>query len=116
MLGQTEGLLIDLRSEAYVSLGARPERPNSIYLRVVADVGDGQKRALNHFNKKSKGEFTRALLAHGQDFATVDELVSWAGNEGMRLHRGAPGELDLVVEQHLASPGTPASSTIYTGG
>ncbi|TFB68382.1 YaaA family protein [Cryobacterium sp. Hz9] len=115
LLGQTGGLLLDLRSEAYVALGARPVRPESFYLRVVADGGDGQKRALNHFNKKSKGEFTRALLEHEHDFASAAELIDWAGSVGIRLEHGAPGELELVVEQHLASAGRAASSTIYNG-
>jgi len=115
LLGQTDGLLLDLRSEAYVALGARPVRPDSFYLRVVADGGDGQRRALNHFNKKSKGEFVRALLQHEHDFTTVAELIDWAGSVGIRLDYGAPGELELVVEQHRAAAGRAASSTIYTG-
>ncbi|TFD65755.1 YaaA family protein [Cryobacterium ruanii] len=115
VLGQTEGLLLDLRSEAYVALGARPLRPDSLYLRVVADAGDGRKRALNHFNKKSKGEFTRALLEQQHDFRTMAELLDWARSVGIRLAPGAPGELELTVEQHLVSAGRAASSTIYTG-
>ena len=115
VLGTTGGLLLDLRSEAYVALGSRPKRPESLYLRVVAGAGDGQKRALNHFNKKSKGEFTRALLDQQHDFSTSAELIDWARSVGIRLEPGAPGELDLLVEQHLAEAGRAASSTIYTG-
>lgn len=115
VLGQTDGLLLDLRSEAYVALGARPLRSDSLYLRVVADSGDGQKRALNHFNKKSKGEFTRALLDQQHDFSTASDLIDWARSVGIHLAPGAPGELELVVEQHLASAGGAAASTIYTG-
>ncbi|WP_104083972.1 YaaA family protein [Cryobacterium sp. Y11] len=114
LLSHTDGLLLDLRSEAYVALGPRPVRPNSIYLRVVADAGDGQKRALNHFNKKSKGEFTRALIDNGQNFSTVGELIEWAESVGIQVQPGVPGELQLLVEQHLASKGQPATSTIYT--
>ena len=114
LLGRTDGLLLDLRSEAYVGLGARPVRPDSVYLRVVADADNGQKRALNHFNKKSKGEFTRALVESGHDFAAVADLTDWARSVGISLAPGAPGELQLLVEQHLASEGKPATSTIYT--
>ena len=115
VLEQTEGLLLDLRSEAYVALGARPVRPDSLYLRVVADSGNGQKRALNHFNKKSKGELTRALLENEQVFTTSSELIDWARSVGIRLDHGASGELELVVEQHRAEVGLPASSSIYSG-
>jgi hypothetical protein len=115
LLAQTEGLFLDLRSEAYVALGARPKRAESLYLRVVADAGDGQKRALNHFNKKSKGEFARALVLNQQDFSTAAQLIDWARSVGIRLGHCATGELELVVEQHLATPGRAASSTIFTG-
>ncbi|MDJ0349462.1 peroxide stress protein YaaA [Cryobacterium sp. PH29-G1] len=115
VLGQTDGLLLDLRSESYVALGPRPVRTDSLYLRVVADAGESQKRALNHFNKKSKGEFTRALLEVAHDFTTSAELIEWARSAGIRLEHGAAGELQLVVEQHLASSGQAASSSIYSG-
>ena len=114
-LAQTEGLLLDLRSEAYVALGPRPLRPHSLYLRIISEAADGKKRALNHFNKKSKGEFTRALLEQQHVFNTAAELIDWARSVGIRLAPGVPGELELTVEQHLASAGRVASSTIYTG-
>ena len=100
-LGTTAGLVLDLRSEAYVALGAAPTRAESVFLRVVTESADGQRRALNHFNKKSKGEFTRALVQNGHDFGTVAGLLAWAAGAGFELHEGAPGELELVVEQTL---------------
>lgn len=102
-LAGAEGLVLDLRSEAYVALGAAPAGPESLFLRVVTEAPGGQKRALNHFNKKSKGEFTRAILEHGRDFASAQELLDWAPSAGFRLHRGAPGELELVVDQVVAA-------------
>jgi cytoplasmic iron level regulating protein YaaA (DUF328/UPF0246 family) len=98
-LGDTEGLVLDVRSEAYVALGAAPAGPGSVFLRIVTETIDGHTRALNHFNKKSKGEFTRALVRHGQDFGSVAELLDWAADAGFRLRPGAPGELELVVDQ-----------------
>jgi cytoplasmic iron level regulating protein YaaA (DUF328/UPF0246 family) len=98
-LASTEGVVLDLRSEAYVALGAVPAGPQTVFLRVVADAGDGRRRARGHFNKKSKGEFTRALVQHGEDFASVAALSDWANSAGFRLQPGAPGELELVVEE-----------------
>ena len=98
-LAASTGLVLDLRSEGYVALGAAPARSESLFLRVVTEAPGGQKRALNHFNKKSKGEFTRAILRHGQAFGSADELLEWAPSAGFRLHPGAPGELELVVDQ-----------------
>lgn len=91
------GLILDLRSESYVGLGPAPTGPHSAYLRVVSESADGVKRALNHFNKKGKGEFVRALAESGAVPATVDELLDWARSRDIRLDRGAPGELELTV-------------------
>ncbi|MEC5184835.1 cytoplasmic iron level regulating protein YaaA (DUF328/UPF0246 family) [Cryobacterium sp. MP_3.1] len=95
------GLLLDLRSEGYVSLGPAAGHPRRFYLRVVTESADGRTRALNHFNKKAKGEFTRALLQNGQAFDTVDALLAWAPTAGLALRPGAAGELELVVAGHL---------------
>jgi hypothetical protein len=42
------GPVLDFRSEAYVALGPVPAGVETAFLRVVAEDGDGQKRALNH--------------------------------------------------------------------
>ncbi|MGY4859856.1 YaaA family protein [Cryobacterium sp. AP23] len=100
VLETSEGLLLDLRSEGYVSLGPAADHAERYFLRVVTEGADGQTRALNHFNKKSKGEFTRALLENGQVFASVDQLLGWADAAGLTLRPGAAGELELVVSGH----------------
>lgn len=88
-------LLLDLRSEMYAALGPAPV--GAWYLRVVAEDATGRRQALSHFNKKAKGEFTRAVVTAGIDHESVEELLDWAPTVGLRLERGAPGELDLVV-------------------
>ena len=94
-LAGVDGLVLDLRSESYAHLGPRPE--GAFYLRVVTDGPNGQKRALNHFNKKGKGEFVRALALAGFDHADVGSLFEWAAGRGIRLAPGKPGELELTV-------------------
>jgi cytoplasmic iron level regulating protein YaaA (DUF328/UPF0246 family) len=96
-LGRRSGLMLDLRSEAYASLGPVPPRAGSYYLRVVREGSDGRRSALSHFNKKAKGEFTRAVLDARIIHDTVDDLLEWATRSGIRLEPGAEGELDLVV-------------------
>jgi len=100
-LAAHDGLILDLRSEAYVELGPAPE--GALFLRVVAEGTDGRRRALNHFNKKGKGEFTRALVTSGIDHPDVDSLLDWAAGAGIRLTRAAPGELELVVPEVVAA-------------
>lgn len=90
-----EELVLDLRSEAYAALAPAP--PGSLFIRVVAEDGDGRRRALNHFNKHGKGVLVRRLLEAGVDHADPGSLTSWADAHGIRLAPGAPGELDLVV-------------------
>lgn len=91
------GLIIDLRSEAYAALGPAPRRTESWYLRVVSEGEAGRRRALNHFNKKGKGEFARALLLAGIDHPDAASLLAWAAARGIRLESGAAGELILVL-------------------
>lgn len=89
------GLILDLRSEAYVALGPAPAG-RSFFLRVVADGPDGT-RALNHFNKKGKGQLVRALAEFGERHESVDSLLEWAAQRGIRLSHHTAGELSLVV-------------------
>lgn len=95
LLAERPGVVLDLRSEAYAALGPRPA--GAMYLRVVTEDSRGRRVALSHFNKKSKGEFTRAVIAAGIDHGSVDSLIAWASEQGIRLEPGATGELDLVV-------------------
>jgi cytoplasmic iron level regulating protein YaaA (DUF328/UPF0246 family) len=97
LLAVTEGLLVDLRSEAYAALGPLPAREDAVFVRVVSEDAAGRRRALNHFNKQGKGVFTRRLIEAGIDLPDVDALLAWAMGSGIRLERGAPGELDLLV-------------------
>ena len=97
LLASVEGLLIDLRSEAYASLGPLPQRGDALFVRVVSEDDTGRRRALNHFNKTGKGTFTRKLIEAGIDHPDVDALLSWARESGIRLEPGAAGELDLIV-------------------
>lgn len=94
-LAAVPGLVLDLRSEAYVALGPAPAGAH--FLRVLTENPGGVRRALNHFNKKAKGEFTRALLEAGIVFGTADELLAWAPTAGFRLERHDVGELALIV-------------------
>lgn len=101
LLGDVDGLILDLRSEAYSALGPIPARKGAYYLRVVAAGSDGLKRALNHFNKKGKGEFVRALMLAGVDHPDAESLMRWASDAGFALSPGDPGELQLEVVNSL---------------
>jgi cytoplasmic iron level regulating protein YaaA (DUF328/UPF0246 family) len=102
VLAERDGVIVDLRSEGYVELGPAPRRADSVFVRVVADDGTGRRRALNHFNKRAKGLFTRALLEQRPSIATIHELTEWAASAGFVLDAGRGGhapshELQLVA-------------------
>lgn len=99
-------LVLDLRSEGYSALGPLEPSPTTFYLRVVTKGENGQLKALNHFNKKGKGEFLRALaldVDQTSQINTLEELMSWAATRNVILEMGKPAtstwpaELNLVV-------------------
>jgi cytoplasmic iron level regulating protein YaaA (DUF328/UPF0246 family) len=91
-------LVIDLRSEAYAAFGPVPTSVPSTYIRVVTEGPDGAVRALNHFNKKAKGELTRRLALARPVLAAPEELVAWGREAGLVLRPAARhGEIELVV-------------------
>ena len=91
--------VLDLRSEAYVALGPVPASVPSVYVRVVTD-DEGGSRALNHFNKKSKGLLVRELAETRPKIASRRSFRSWAERRGIVLRDGADsGTLELVVSE-----------------
>lgn len=94
-LAQHEGFLLDLRSEAYAALGRAPL--GAFYLRVLSEGADGRRKALSHFNKRAKGDFTRRVLEAGIVHESADSLIRWSQSNGIILDFGAPAELNLVV-------------------
>jgi len=97
VLQASEGPIVDLRSEAYAALGPLPLRPDAVFVRVVAVGDDGVARALNHFNKKGKGEFLRDVFSAGPLPTTIDALCAASTALGWPLRRTGDGELELVV-------------------
>lgn len=99
VLAAHDGPVLDLRSEGYAALGPLPGRADARFVRVVSIGPDGTARALNHFNKKGKGEFVRALLMAGPVPDSIDGIIAAAAAVGWSLQPGAGAgrELELVV-------------------
>lgn len=87
------GFILDLRSEAYVALGPIPASVPSEYVRVVTETG----RALNHFNKKAKGELVRMLAQARPRIRNRASLLRWAQSCGVVLRGAAEGTMELLV-------------------
>jgi len=92
------GYVLDLRSEAYVALGPVPQSLRSAYVRVTTQAGDGTVRALNHFNKKAKGELVRVLARTRPRVRSTEALISWASAQGLDVRAGdVAGQVELRV-------------------
>ena len=94
---ETPAFVLDLRSEAYAALGRVPATVPSVYVRVVSDGDGGAVRALNHFNKHSKGALVRLLAQQRPRIASRAGFVRWADAAGLRVRDGDPGELQLFA-------------------
>ena len=87
------GPIIDLRSKAYAELAPIPEGVEHFWVEVL-DANSG--KALNHFNKKGKGQLVNAFLAAKNEPKTIDELIKVAKGNALRLEE-SKGELRLFV-------------------
>ena len=97
VLAEQAGVIIDVRSAGYAALGPLPDSPRAVGVSVVARGDDGVARALNHFNKKGKGEWLRALLMAGPLPTTVDTLCRHSVELGWPLRRSGERMLELIV-------------------
>lgn len=97
LAGAAPSFVLDLRSEAYVALGPVPDSVPRAYVRIVTEGADGSVRALNHFNKHTKGELVRALALARPRVGSRAGLLRWAASEGWVLGEGVASELELVV-------------------
>jgi cytoplasmic iron level regulating protein YaaA (DUF328/UPF0246 family) len=77
--------IIDLRSKAYVDLAPIPEHLDSYWVEVVAEGSNGERRALNHFNKTAKGELVGAFVRAKSAPKTLTQLKAVAKKAGLEL-------------------------------
>ncbi|MCK9919772.1 MULTISPECIES: YaaA family protein [Microbacterium] len=85
LVAASRSFVLDLRSEAYAALGPVPSGVPSTYVRVVADSGDGEVRALNHFNKRTKGLLVRLLATGRPPVRSLAGLASWLRAHDVRV-------------------------------
>jgi len=88
--------LVDLRSKSYAELAPIPQDIEHYWVEVVTIESDGRSRALNHFNKKSKGLLVRAILDAKRAPKTLSELTQIAESIGFALTL-EQGQLRLTI-------------------
>ena len=88
--------IIDLRSKSYADLAPIPQSVEHFWVEVVSEDASGQQRAMNHFNKKAKGEFVRSVLSLSSAASSVSDLKRAAKKAGLRLEE-SKAQLTLIV-------------------
>jgi uncharacterized protein len=90
------GLVVDLRSGAYVPFW-RPDRADNrvVSIRVLHEA-DGKRSVVSHFNKATKGRLVRSLLDDGTTVASVTRLVEQLRDLGWLVEQDGT-RLDVVV-------------------
>ena len=97
VLNETDGLLVDLRSGAYVNL----HKPTGVLAKRTATVRvltetDGVRRVVSHFNKATKGRIVRDLCEHHVDADSAGQLADALRDLGWQVERDAQ-RIDVVV-------------------
>ena len=91
------GLLVDLRSGAYVNLhrptGALADRTVSI--AVLSEI-DGVRKVVSHFNKATKGEIVRSICQHQVVASTPGVLAAALLDLGWQVERDGR-RLDVII-------------------
>jgi cytoplasmic iron level regulating protein YaaA (DUF328/UPF0246 family) len=98
------GVVLDLRSSAYVALGPVPAdlAERTAVARVFQEKG-GKRAIVSHHNKATKGRLVRGLLGEPKP-RTVDDLAGALGAAGYRVEvarpakDGTPWTIDVVVK------------------
>lgn len=99
------GVVLDLRSSAYVALGPVPPElaERTAVARVFQEKG-GKRTIVSHHNKATKGRIVRGLLREPKP-RTIDDLAGALGAVGYRVELtapagdGKPWTIDVVVKE-----------------
>jgi len=99
-----KGLVLDLRSSAYVALGPVPDElsERTAIARVFQEKGS-KRTIVSHHNKATKGRLVRGLLAEPKP-RTIDDLAGALGAAGYRVELmppvsdTKPWTIDVIVD------------------
>ena len=95
----TDGLVVDLRSSAYVGLGPLPPSvaDRAATVRVLTERA-GRRTVVSHNNKATKGRAVRAVLQSRRTPSDVATLADILEGAGFRVEHvpGRPGRADVL--------------------
>ncbi|MGB3414704.1 MAG: peroxide stress protein YaaA, partial [Microbacteriaceae bacterium] len=86
LLAASAEFFLDLRAKNYLALAPLDQAKEQIFVEIVAEDEHGVTRALNHFNKQTKGIIVAELLATRPEFDGPDSVASWLQEIGFRFN------------------------------
>jgi hypothetical protein len=90
-------LIVDLRSAPYAQMWSPAEHPGApcVSIKVWHRTGAGQRQAVSHHNKATKGALARLLATASDAPGSADEVVDLARTGGWDVETdpGSPGQL-----------------------
>ncbi len=106
IIGQSSGVIIDLRSQMYASLGPIPAEvtDRAVSARILLEK-NGKRSIVSHHNKASKGRLVRALAERPAQPNTVNDLMKalkelkWTCELSEAKKAGQPATLDIIVPE-----------------
>jgi cytoplasmic iron level regulating protein YaaA (DUF328/UPF0246 family) len=87
-------LVVDLRSGSYAALA---RIPGAVDVDVLAELPDGSRKVISHFNKAHKGRLARLLATTRAEPADAAAVATLARRAGLRIHRPTPHTLHVIV-------------------
>lgn len=90
--------IIDLRSKSYVELAPVPKDIESYWVEVISEK-DGERRALNHFNKKAKGDLVGAFVRRENKPEALKDLAGIARKVGLKM--SVEGNVIVLITPEL---------------
>lgn len=99
VLAETAGLIVDLRSGTYVSLGPIPAAAvaRAVTVRVLQEKG-GRRTVVSHHNKATKGLLLRRLLESSRTPRTVGALQQALTELGFRTEQTQTNLVDVITD------------------
>lgn len=105
VLEGVDGLIVDLRSGGYVSLGPVPvsAAERAVTVRVLQERG-GKRTVVSHFNKATKGRIVRSLLSGRRTPRTPEAFADALDSLGYRIEwtpagAGRATSIDVIVDE-----------------
>jgi uncharacterized protein len=87
-------LVVDLRSGSYAALARVPA---AVTVDAIAELPDGSRKVISHFNKAHKGRLARLLAGTRAEPADAGAVAALARRAGMRVERPSPTALHLII-------------------